>query len=102
MLARCEKPSHPDFLDYGGRGIAVCPEWHDLPMFIAWIERNFGPRPVLWYAGKQPTYTLDRINNNGDYEPGNVHWADKEQQASNRRPRRNGVLRVPRSIRHWT
>jgi hypothetical protein len=79
MLNRCEDPSRKDYHNYGGRGITVCAEWHDLTTFITSIEASIGPRPE--------GMTLDRIDVNGDYEPGNVQWATWEQQAGNRRPR---------------
>lgn len=81
MMRRCHSERSTNFGDYGGRGITVCPEWHDVSVFIAWIEVNLGPRPE--------GMTLDRINNEtGNYEPGNVRWATQKEQCSNRRPRR--------------
>jgi len=77
MIARCENPDHQAFKNYGGRGITVCPEWHDVAAFIAWIEANIGPRP----AGM----TLDRADNDRPYEPGNVRWATLSEQRRNRR-----------------
>ena len=80
MLARCENPNQTHFEYYGGRGIKVCPEWHDVTAFVSWIENNLGSKP----AG----YSLDRINNEGDYEPGNVRWATRSEQQLNQRKRR--------------
>lgn len=80
ILNRCENPRNKQYEDYGGRGIFVCPQWHDLPTFVRDIERDLGLRP----AG----LTLDRINNDGGYEPGNVRWADWHTQRVNQRSRR--------------
>lgn len=84
MIDRCENPQSGNYPDWGGRGIRVCPEWHDVTVFISWIEANLGPRPE--------GLTIDRIDANGDYEPGNVQWADREWQAFNTRTRRADAL----------
>jgi hypothetical protein len=76
MRQRCENPRAKDYPRYGARGIAVCVEWRDVTAFITWIEANIGPRP----AGR----TLDRIDNDGHYEPGNVRWATAKEQSANR------------------
>lgn len=76
MLARCENPKHEQFGDYGGRGISVCERWHHFAHFYA----DMGPRPT--------GLTLDRIDNDGHYEPGNVRWATWQEQAKSRRPAR--------------
>lgn len=77
MRRRCENPRVKDYPRYGGQGITVCAEWRDVTAFITWIEANIGPRPV----GR----TLDRIDNDGHYEPGNVRWATAKEQSANRR-----------------
>ena len=77
MMQRCLNPKHKDYPYYGGRGIQVCKEWHDVETFINWIETNLGPRPE--------SYTLDRIQVDGNYEAGNVRWADAKTQRSNQR-----------------
>jgi hypothetical protein len=77
MIARCRNPNTKDFKNYGGRGIKVCPEWlTSYPDFLAHVGRR--PDPKL---------TLDRIDNDGDYEPGNVRWATRTEQVRNARKR---------------
>jgi len=83
MHRRCENPAVKDYPRYGGRGIKVCDEWADVAVFIAWIEANIGPRP----HGK----SLDRRDNNGNYEPGNVRWATPAEQVANRHPARKAA-----------
>lgn len=75
MIGRCENPSTPEYHCYGGRGIQVCREWKD--SFLAFY-RHVGPRP-------SPKHSIDRIDNNGDYRPGNVRWATRHQQQANMR-----------------
>ena len=82
MKNRCYNPRTPRFHDYGGRGITVCDEWKDnFQAFYDYVSQ-------LSHYGEEG-YTLDRINNEGNYEPGNVRWATKKEQASNRRRRQN-------------
>ncbi len=75
MIHRCENPHHKYYYRYGGRGITVYGPWHDAGVFIADIENEIGPRP--------DGMTLDRINNDSNYEPGNVRWATKKEQRAN-------------------
>jgi hypothetical protein len=78
MMARCYNPNHRQFDQWGGRGITVAPAWHDVATYIAWVESTLGP--------KAPGMSLDRIDNDGNYEPGNLRWATKSEQSLNRRP----------------
>jgi hypothetical protein len=74
MLQRCENANHKQYADYGGRGINVCERWRKFENFLA----DMGNRP----DGR----SLDRISNNGNYEPSNCRWATYSEQTKNRRP----------------
>lgn len=74
MWNRCANPKSMDYRDYGGRGIAVCAAWAEFKRFAA----DIGPRP-------SPAHSLDRIDVDGDYEPGNCRWATPAEQSRNRR-----------------
>ena len=79
MLARCYNPKSINYKYYGERGILVCEEWKDdFVSFYDYIQENLGQKP-------DPSYSLDRIDNDGNYEPGNIRWASKKQQCKNRR-----------------
>ena len=87
IIQRSTNPTNPAFKYYGGRGVPFHPPWrHDFPAFLKWITENLGDRP--------PGMTLDRIDNNLGYIPGNLKWSTKQQQALNRRPRRPGLTGI--------
>lgn len=74
MKSRCYNPKNIRYANYGARGIKVCDEWiHSFSTFLS----DVGKRP-------SPNHSIDRINNDGDYELGNIRWATRKEQALNR------------------
>jgi len=84
---RCLNPRTRQYPYYGGRGISVYDRWLTFGAFAADIETTIGPRPPdpAGWKSTRPFYSLDRIDNDSNYEPGNVRWATWQQQAANRR-----------------
>jgi len=74
MWNRCTNPNSADYARYGGRGIRVCERWDDFDTFLA----DMGPKP-------SPTHSIDRIDNDGNYAPGNCRWALPTDQSRNQR-----------------
>ena len=80
MIQRCTNPEMGNYQSYGGRGISVSPSWLKFEGFLA----DMGERP--------PGMTLDRINNDGNYEPGNCRWATRAEQSRNTRRNRTMIV----------
>jgi hypothetical protein len=73
MRRRCSNPRAPDWKNYGGRGIKVCERWDSYECFLA----DMGRKP-------SPKHSIDRINNDGNYEPENCRWATAEQRVKSK------------------
>lgn len=80
MKKRCSNPKAAFYANYGGRGIKVCERWQDFRNFLA----DMGEA--------QEGMSIDRVDVNGNYEPGNCKWSTAKEQATNRRPRGSGNL----------
>lgn len=93
MMYRCYKRTSKNYEKYGGRGIKVCQEWHDFLEFVRWSD-SVGGRP--------DGYSLDRIDNNGNYGPSNCRWATMKVQNTNKSD--NIVIKyngVSRTLSEW-
>lgn len=77
MVRRCSNPNDAAYKDYGGRGIKVCEEWLTAHGYVRFLA----------HVGRRPSskHTIERVNTNGNYEPGNVTWATMPEQARNKR-----------------
>lgn len=90
MKDRCLSPNNQNYKYYGGRGISIDPLWMDFAVFV----EDVGERPE--------GMSLDRINNDGNYEPGNVRWATaKEQSLNSRKPERHSVDFTGKRFGKW-
>ena len=92
IKARTENPKTPGWKDYGGRGIKMCARWsQSFPNFYA----DMGAKPIT-------KHSIDRVDNDGNYEPGNCRWATRQEQNSN--TRRNIYIEwngVTKSLPNW-
>lgn len=77
MKHRCSNPKYRDYHRYGGRGITVCDEWMTFKPFLEWSLNN----------GYEKGLEIDRIDNNGNYDPMNCRWTNEQTQSINREKR---------------
>lgn len=92
MHRRCDTPSVRSYPRYGGRGIRVCERWKSFLNFL----RDMGPRP-------SPLHSIERTDNDGNYEPSNCKWATASEQARNRSTSRKvTALGETRSLAEWS
>lgn len=75
MMSRCYRKKDASYPLYGGRGISVCDEWHDIEQFESWVNEH------PYFDGA----TIDRIDSDGNYEPSNCKWSTMFEQCNNRR-----------------
>lgn len=94
IIRRTEDSSRKEYANYGGRGICMCQEWRDsFETFRGWALEN----------GYLDDLSIDRINNDGDYEPSNCRWSSRDEQANNRTDTRQLTLNgVTKSVREWS
>lgn len=92
MISRCHNPKNKAYHNYGGRGIKVCDRWRfgeNGKTGFECFHEDIGERVTKGYS-------IDRVNNDGDYEPGNIRWATQKEQMNNtRRSKRNSHAPAP-------
>lgn len=89
MKKRCYQKTHCGYRNYGGRGIVVCERWHNFKQFMEDMYVSY-LQHVDKYSEKETS--IDRINNDGNYEPANCRWATLSQQHRNTRPKKRNNL----------
>jgi len=96
MRARCNNPNNKRYPRYGGRGIKVCSRWNEPYNGFLRFVRDMGRRP-------SPELTIERVDNDGDYEPDNCEWASRKQQARNRATNRHLTIDgETRTLAEWS
>ena len=94
MISRCDNPEDHAYKDYGGRGIKVCDDWHDIRKFCEWADKN-------GFKGGQ-NLSIERIDVNGNYCPDNCCWIPRNKQSRNRRcPIRLEINGEEKPLREW-
>ncbi len=88
MHSRCKNPNNKDFKWYGGKGVSVCDRWGDFRAFLSDMESG-------WYIGA----TIDRVDSDGNYNPDNCRWIDREENARRAQVEKS-ALNGERSLRH--
>lgn len=92
IMQRCYNPKNKRYYDYGGRGVKVCDEWLDANVFGKWAEEN----------GYKKGLQIDRIDNDGNYEPSNCRFVTPKENMQNRRNTIYAIIgRVKKSVRTW-
>lgn len=93
MIYRCYEPTHSEYKRYGQRNIAVCEQWRT--SFETFLQ-DMGPRPTAQHS-------LDRIDNDGHYEPGNCRWATRDEQNNNKRNNRHvTAFGETKTLQQWS